>query len=111
MSTINLKSKESPFVDIIYSFSGMSQKFDKCNISQHTLNDKELFFVLLTAGLSNEEKENLCKISCCVYWAEKLNMSEAIWYNEQNGKFWDNEIPNLIKKMYSIECNYTPINQ
>jgi hypothetical protein len=101
-------NKDAPFVDLIYSFSESGQKFDKINITQHVLNSRDLFFLLVCNTLSNREKETLSKISCCVYWAEKLNRNEPTWYN---GKFWDNEIPELIMRLFGIVCTYEPINK
>lgn len=103
--------QENPFVDIIYTFNGQPQQRGKKEITQAVLNSKELFFMLLTCELSEKEKETLCKISCCVYWAEKLDMDAPKWYNEQNGKFYDDEIPALIKTLYGIECTYEPVNK
>lgn len=103
--------KHMPFVDLIYSFTESGQRFDKINITQTVLNDRDLFFTLITCPLSDKQKETLSKISCCVYWAEKLDMEAPKWYNEANGKFWDNEIPELMERLYGITCTYEPINK
>ena len=103
--------KDKPFVDLIYSFAEMPQKFLKKNITQSVLNNKKLFFMWVTAHLKKVEKQNLCKISCCIYWAEKIDVESVKWYNKANGKFWDNEIPKLINELYGIECTYEPINK
>ncbi len=103
--------KNEPFVDIIFSFENTPQQKDQKNITQTVLNNKELFFSVITASLSDKEKQTLVKISCCIYWAEKMNMDECTWYNENNGKFYDDEIPALMKGIYGIECTYEPINK
>ena len=102
---------ENPFVDLIYSFSESGHKFDKINITQDVLNNRDLFFMRVTTPLSEKQKETLSKISCCIYWAEKLDMDAPTWYNESKGKFWDNEIPQLMQRMYGIVCTYEPINK
>lgn len=104
------KTNEPPFANIIYTYEGMPQQFVDIKITQDVLNNKELFFMRITGQLDDKEKKLLYKISCCVYWAEKINWSLCEWYSNQNGKFYSDEIPYLMKKLYDIECTYESLH-
>lgn len=97
-------------LEIIYTFNDRPQQVVTMPISEHILNNKEMFFVYATSPLLKEEKETLVKMSGCIYEASNLNLYKNHWYNKENGKFYDCDIRPLMKKMYDIECTYEPIN-
>lgn len=96
-------------VNVIYTFNEAPQQFADIEITKTILNNKLLFFLRLTSCLNNQEKETLCKISCCIY--SDIKLSDTHWYEKENGKFYDNVIPGLISKLYGIKCTYEPLNK
>jgi len=98
-------------LEVIYTFENAPQQILQIPISKTIVNNREMFFVNATASLTNEEKQTLVKMSCCICDAADIRLYKKHWYNQCNGKFWDNEIPGLMKQLYNIECTYEPINQ
>jgi len=97
--------------NLILTFDENPQQIVDIPLTETVLNDKKMFFMYVTKGLNKEEKETLVKISCCIYYRSDSLKSKRHWYNKQNGKFYDDEIPSLMKELYGIECTYEPINK
>ena len=94
-------------VDLIFTFENKDQEWFRTEVDTNSLDSKEQFFKAVTEQLSDEEKQDLVKISCCLMGAE---VEVPLWYQECNGKFWDDEIPQLIKEIFNIDSTITPIN-
>lgn len=99
-------------LDLILSFWESPQQRMTVPLTKEIIKNRKLFFMYVASHLTTEERQSLVKISCCVYYAERLPMlkDEKLWYNKCNGKFYDNAIRPLMKSLYNIECTYEPIN-
>lgn len=95
-------------VQIIYTFESEPQDTGSAFVTSEQFDNKKEFFKAVTESLTEEEKQTLVKLSCCVAGISIPNPNH--WYLECNGKFWDDEIPELIKEVYGIESVITPIN-
>jgi len=93
-------------INLIYSFDGQPQQFTDMQLPEIMVKDKETLFCYLTAPLSEIEKANLAKISCCIYGQIKV----PEFYNECNGKFWDIEIIHYMAKIWDVKSKITPVN-
>ena len=95
-------------VEIIFTFDNSPQQMGSAFVTTEQLDDKKEFFKAVTACLEDNEKETLVKISCCISGASIPNPKH--WYLECNGKFWDDEIPQLVKELWDIESAIEPVN-
>jgi hypothetical protein len=96
-------------LEVIYTFFDSPQQIQTLPLIEYLLKDKKTLFEFVTTSLITEEKETLCKISCCVYDAAGIECPD--WYKQQNGKFYDNDIRPLMKHVWAINCTYEPINK
>lgn len=94
-------------IDLIFTFENRSQEWFTADIDVTALDNKEQLFKAVAEQLSDEEKQDLVKISCCLMGK---NVVAPDWYMDINGKFWDNEIPQLLKEIFNIDSTITPIN-
>ena len=95
-------------VDIIFTFDDTPQQRGSCSINTETLDNKKEFFRAVTSCLEDEEKATLVKVSCCVHGASIPSPDH--WYLKSNGKFWDDEIPQLIEELWWVKSMITPVN-
>lgn len=97
------------YVNVIFTFEIGPQKFADYPFCSVLLKKTETYFEYLTSLLSEEEKKTLVKISTCIYYAKDLNPPE--WFENMNGKYYDDVITKLMKKIWNIETTYEPINK
>ena len=95
-------------VEMIFTYENAPQDMGSALVNNEQLDDKKKFFELITACLDDEEKATLVKISCALQGASIPSPNH--WYLESNGKFWDDEIPQLMFEVWGIESIITPIN-
>jgi hypothetical protein len=88
-------------LELILSFDDRGQRFVTYPFCNAIMQDKETFFEFATSMLEDDEKQQLVKISCCIYFAAKLK--DAEWYKECNGKFWDDDIKELLPKVWNLQ--------
>ncbi len=93
-------------LEVIFTF-GEIQK--ETNHSQITVTypfhpllimEKKDFFEFVTSLLTGEQKEQLVKISTCVYYA--LGCPQPEWHKENEGKFYCSEIKELMLEVWAI---------
>ena len=98
-------------LEVIFTFDGSPQQIVTYPFVEALLQTRTLFFNYVTAMLNDEEKETLCKISCCIYSFEQMHpLSNEHWYSQTNGKFYDAEIIHYMKKALDIDSKIEPIN-
>ena len=88
-------------LEIIYTFEE-GQQIKTLPFAQCLLNDKKEFFEFATSLLEGEEKEKLVKMSCCIYYAVGLKVESTHWYTECKGKFWQDDINQLMLDVWAI---------
>ena len=96
-------------VDLIFTFENREQEWFDMSFNPEFMNSKKDFFRMITDSLDNEEKADLVKVSCCVTGLTD-DFIEPEWYAGCNGKFWDDEIPQLMAEIWNIESTITPLN-
>jgi hypothetical protein len=95
-------------VEMIFSFDNDPQQTGSAFITAEILDNKKEFFKWVTSCLENDEKQTLVKLSCSIQNASIPTPDH--WYLVSNGKFWDDEIPQLMKELWKVESTITPIN-
>ena len=95
-------------VDIIFTFENEPQQRATAFGTKEQLDNKKEFFKLVTSCLEEDEKMTLVKISCCISGASIPSPNH--WYLKENGKFWDDEIPQLMKELWNIDSIIQPVN-
>jgi len=97
-----------PQVEIIWTFENSPQQMGSAFVTPQQFDNKKEFFKTVTSCLDDDEKATLVKISCAV---KGISIpSPDHWYLKCNGKFWDDEIPQLILDTWQIESIITPVN-
>lgn len=96
-------------LEIIYTFD-KGQKARTLPFAPILLEDRKQFFEYATSLLTGEEKETLVKMSCCLYFDIGLQLDKTHWYDARNGKFWHNEIVELMKEIWAINSIVPVIN-
>lgn len=103
-------------INVIYSFADadngdyIPQRFADFEAQKTAFNSAEGFFTMLTAKLSKRNKQKLQKISCSVQNGRE-ELGEDHWYFQRNGKYYDDEIPTLMKDLFGVDITYEPINK
>lgn len=97
-----------PQAQIIFTFDNDPQQMSNTLVTVEQFDNKQEFFKAITEDLTDEEKQTLVKISCSVSGISIPNPKH--WYLESQGKFWDDEIPQLIREIYNLESTIIPVN-
>jgi len=75
-------------IEFIYTYDGKPQKIASYPFVLPILQDKETFLKFAMTELSTEERRQLIKISCCIYFEHEGKSDLPDWYDECNGKFY-----------------------
>ena len=74
-------------IEFILTYNSKPQEIVEYPFVNPILKDKQTLFDFATAQLSDEEKQELVKISSCVL-IDGGNFEEPEWYSQSNGKLW-----------------------
>lgn len=72
-------------IEFIYTYASRPQSLAIHPFVNPILKDKETLFEFATCELSENEKQDLVEISCCVL-IEEGHFERPKWYKESNGK-------------------------
>jgi len=97
-----------PQAQVIFTFDNDPQQMSSTLVTAEQFDCKQKFFKAITEDLTDEEKQTLVKVSCSIKNISVPNPNH--WYLECKGKFWDDEIPELIQKIWNLESIITPVN-
>lgn len=80
----------NPRIDLIFTFfpNDMEQLWFETDLDPKAIESEEKLKTFVTATLTEHEKENLCKVSCCV---SGIETDAPEWYLKANGKLWFND--------------------
>lgn len=95
-------------LEVIFTFEDAPQRIETYPFVQCVLQNKKPFFEFVTSLLSGKEKESLVKISCCIYYAIGFNPPPNHWYHEHDGKFYFEEIKELMLEIWAIKSTVEP---
>lgn len=88
-------------LEVIFSYDDRPQQIVLYPFHVKLIEDEKTFFEFVTSILKGEEREQLVKISTCVYFA--LGLPDGQWYKESNGKFYLDDIVRLLKDVWAIK--------
>jgi len=74
-------------IQFIFTYNSKPQEFVEYPFVNQILKDKQTLFEFATAQFSDEEKNELVKISSCIL-IDGGNFEEPDWYKELNGNLW-----------------------
>lgn len=75
-------------IQFIYTFESKPQNSAIFPVNMSTLDNVKAVKELALSYLSNEEKQELVKISCCVDVEDTFVENPPQWYLDCNGKLW-----------------------
>ena len=81
-------------IDLILTYNSQPQENMRKEFILEKFTDKVTFLNYVMEDLNNAEKEDLLKISTCVYIDEPIDPPD--WYTECNGKFFEEDWIDLI---------------
>ena len=74
-------------IEFIYTFDNLPQDIRRYVFDMYHISDKDNFLKFAMQDLSYFEKQQLVKISCCIYTLKKeINFPD--WFEDSNGKFY-----------------------
>ena len=74
-------------IEFILTYNSKPQEMVAYPFVNPILKNKQILFEFATAQLSDEEKQDLVKISSCIL-IDGGNFEEPEWYSQSNGKLW-----------------------
>ncbi len=99
-------------IQFIYTFSGSEQQRTDFPFVLPIIKDKNTLIDFATAMLSMEDKQDLIKISCCIYLDGREGIKEPRWYSACNGKVWVDDLEQWRKHCSIVSTvNKEYINQ
>jgi hypothetical protein len=75
-------------IEFIYTYNEKPQEIVSYPFVLPILQDKETLVKFATSDLSEEERQQLVKISTCVYFENEGEIELPKWFNECNGKLY-----------------------
>lgn len=75
-------------IELIYTYSNLPQKIVAYPFVLPILENKSTFVAFTLSDLIDEEKQQLIKISACIYFENEPEQTLPKWFNECNGKLW-----------------------
>ena len=79
-------------IEFIYTFDKAEQEQLSFPFVMEILKDKGTLIDFAAAGLHDEDKNDLIKISCCVDCTKDEYKNAPEWFNECKGKIWVDDL-------------------
>ncbi len=75
-------------IQFIYTFKNLKQKIVDFPFQYSNMKSRKELIEFATSNLKETEKQDLLKISSCIYINEKTHINIPKWYLDCDGKFW-----------------------
>jgi hypothetical protein len=94
-------------LECILTFDKKEQEIFSCDILPEALKSKTTLLDFIFNQLTQSEKAELVKISCCLYGENKTHSDIPQWYILMNGKYWLDDLEGY-RRVKNIKSSIDP---